>query len=113
MQSRTFHFACLEMADAGQDTGGDGRRERCREDETWREGANTVNKFGGRRDVSSHDAEGFGERTFDDVDPVHHPVARRDTSTTRTVQADAMHFIEIGQSAILAREIAQTGNLSK
>ena len=39
---------------------------------------------------------------------VHHAVARRDAGAARPVEADAVHFVEIGQRAVFLREIAKT-----
>ena len=57
-------------------------------------------------DVAAHDAEALGERAVDDVDPVHDAVALGQAAAARPVESDRVHLVEVGERAVLLREIA-------
>ena len=58
------------------------------------------------RDIAAHHAKTLGERALDDVDPLHQPVALGDAAAARTVHADRVHFVDIGERAELFGEVA-------
>ena len=76
------------------------------EDEARRVGANGIAQIGAGGDVATHDAEPLGQRTVDDVDPVHHAVALGQAAAARAVHADCMHLVEVGQRVVFLGEVA-------
>ena len=92
--------ARLQVADAGDRAGGDGRRQRGGEDEARRIGADGVAEVREGGDVAAHDAEALGQRAVDDVDAMHDAVALGEAAAARPVEADRMHLVEIGERAV-------------
>ena len=88
------------------------RRHRSRENEARRGGADRVadHRIGG--DIAPDDAEAFGQCTFDDVDPVHDPVALGNAGAASPVKTDGVDLIEIGQGSIFVRQVADPANRS-
>ena len=95
--------ACLQVADARDRARGDRRRQRGREDEARRVGADRIADVARGGDVAAHDAEALGERAVDDVDPAHDAVALGEAAAARPVQADRVHLVEVGERAVLLR----------
>ena len=95
--------AGFEVADAGDRAGGNGGRQRGREDEARGVGADGVADVGAGGDVAAHDAEALGQRAVDDVDAVHDPVALGKPAAAGAVEADGVHLVEIGERAVLLR----------
>ena len=95
----------LQMPDRGRRRGADRRRQRGGEDEARRIGAHRVAQRAVGRDVAAETAERLAERALDHVDARHHAVALGDAAAARAVQADRVHFVEIGHRAVaLARD---------
>src|SRR4029078_7687564 len=80
LYAHPFDIAHLEVADAGERAGDDGRRERGGEDEAWGIRADGVAAGFTRGDVTAHHAETLGQRAVDDVDAVHYVVALGDAA---------------------------------
>src|SRR4029077_8222612 len=99
--AHALDIAHLQMTDAGERAGDDGRRERGGEDEAWGIGAEGVAAGLCRGDITAHHAEALGERAIDDVDAMHHVLALSDTAAARAVKADRMHFVEISERVVL------------
>src|SRR6185295_4808011 len=85
----------LEVTDRGGGGRADRRRQRGREDEARRVGADAVDDRGAAGDIAAEAAEGLGERAFEHVDAVHDAVALGDTAAARAVHADRMDLIDI------------------
>src|SRR5262245_38515481 len=92
--------ARLQVADGGKRAGPDRRRERRREEESRRKRADRITEVARAGDVAAHDAEPLGERSVDDVDPVHDAVAFRNATAARSVHADRVHLVEVSERAI-------------
>src|SRR6185312_11591167 len=54
---------------------------------------------------AAHNTETLGKRAVDDVDAVHDPVTLGNATTARTIKADGVHFIEIGERVVLLGEV--------
>src|SRR5262245_39323915 len=91
----------LNVSDAGQGACGDRRRQRSREDETRRVGADRIADVALSGNVAAHDAEALRKCAVDDVNAVDDPVALGQTTAARPVEADRVHLVEVGESAVL------------
>jgi hypothetical protein len=91
-----FDLALLQMADRGERAGGQRRRQRRREDETRRVAPQEIDECGRARDIPANRAESFAEGALDHGRPVHDAVALGDAATAWAVEADGVHFVEIG-----------------
>ena len=81
--------ADLQMADAGQRAGGDGRRQRRGEDEARGEAADEIADRRRGGDIAADHAERLGERAFDHGQAMAQPFALGDAAAARAVEADA------------------------
>mmetsp|Transcript_5140 Transcript_5140/g.9035 ORF Transcript_5140/g.9035 Transcript_5140/m.9035 type:complete len:430 (-) Transcript_5140:329-1618(-) len=97
----------LQMPDRGSRPRRHGGRDRGGEDETGRVAAHRVTHLFRSGDIAAMDTEGLAERAVDDVDAVHQAVALRHPCPARTVEADSMDFIQVGQRAEFIGEVAQ------
>ena len=94
------------MLHACQRTGGNGRRQRCRENKAGCKGADGVHEIGLGGDVAAHNAEGFCQCTLDNVDACHQPFAVGNAATAWPVHAHGMHFVKIGEGIVFFGQIA-------
>jgi hypothetical protein len=87
--------------------GGSHGRWHCGSKDKARRGrADRVTNNGITRDIASDDTEPFGQRPFNDIDPVHEAIALGYTGATNAVEANSMDFVEIGQSTELRSQVA-------
>ena len=96
----------FEVFHAGARAGRQGRRQGRGEDEAGRHGADGVTDRAIGRDIAAHHAERLAQRTLDDVNAVHDPVALGNAGAPQAVEADRMDFVQIGQRAILVGQVA-------
>ena len=106
LQPQAFLLAGLEVAHSLQRTGGQRRRQRRGENEGRGIGADEVDDIAVGRDIAAHAAKGLGQRAFDDVDPVCLLIAFGYPATVQAVEPDRVDFVEVGQRAVLFREVA-------
>src|SRR5580693_10591984 len=98
-------LSLLQEAYRGGRGGGERRRQRRGENEGGRVRAHGIDdrRLGG--DIAAERSKSLGESPFNDVDLVHDAVSFGDTSATRTVQTNRMHFVDIGHGVVTARKI--------
>ena len=60
--------------------------------------------------VAAHDAERLCERSFDQRDTIGDPLLLGNAATARAVKTDRMDFIEIGDGAVLLRDVTDRGD---
>src|SRR6185437_12117501 len=96
----------FQMPDRCNGTRGNRGSEGRRENEPRCVGADRVADDPRSGYVPAHDAETLGEGTVDDVDAVHDAIALGDAAATRAIEADSVHFVEIGQGIVFFGEIA-------
>lgn len=111
------------ISDASLSSGHNAGRQARGEDEAGSVRANQVDEVGLASDVSSNDAKSLAKSTSDNVDAVHDSSFDRfnriascsvslevemfgDASTTRSIHADGVDFIEEGDSTVLVGEVA-------
>ena len=92
----------LQMAHRGQGSRGQGGGQAGGEDEARGPAAHRVHDHRVGGDIAAHHADGLAEGAFDDVDAVQQPVPLGHARAGRTVQADRMDLVEIGQGTVLA-----------
>src|SRR3989338_5567228 len=106
LKSPPLCIARLEMPYRRKNARNENRGERSGKDETGCVRAHDVDEVRGCRDIAAHHAEALGERTLDNIDLVEYAIALRDAATARSVEANRMHLVEIGERAIFASEAA-------
>ncbi len=90
----------FEPTDGRRGAGRDRRRQRGGEDEARGIEADGVDQVGIAGDVASHHADGLAQRALDDVYLAHHAVALGHARAPRSIHADRVHFVDVGQGAI-------------
>src|SRR3546814_3948565 len=78
------------MADAGQRAGDQHRRQRSRENEARRIGADHIDDVPVSGDIAAHHAERLAKRPFDDRQPVRGMVAVGDRSEEHTSELQSL-----------------------
>ena len=105
-----FAAALLEVTHARKRSGSDDRGKRGGEDETRRIGADRVDDGSRCRDIAAHQAIGFGQGAFDNVDFIERIIALGNAAATPAIHADGMYFVEIGQGIVMPRKRADFGD---
>jgi hypothetical protein len=103
-------LARLEIAHACERAGGDHRRHRGREDEAGSEAPDAVDERGRARDVTADDSEPLGKGALDDGDPVERAIVLGDPPSARSVEADRVYLVKIGQCVVALRHVAEGVN---
>ena len=102
--------AGFEMTDRSQRASRDHRRQRGRENETRRVRAHRIAQRPRRSDVAAHHAIALGKRAVDDIYLVHDTVALGNAAAARTVHANRVNLIEVGQSIVFFGQRANRGD---
>src|SRR5882724_1938281 len=77
-----------------------------REDKSGCMGSDGIHYRAAAGDVTAERAEGFCERSLDDVDARHYSVSLGDPGAASPVHANGVHLVEIGHRAITFRQVA-------
>jgi hypothetical protein len=96
----------LEMAHGGGRRRGDSRRQSGRENEARSVAAHGIDDRGAGGDIAAHHPKSLCQGAFDNVDAVHDPIALGDAAATRSVHADRMNLVEIGERAVFLGQFA-------
>ena len=94
--SDTHFVVRFQIAHACRRTGGQGGRQRGREDEAAGIRADRVDDHRVGSDISTHHAECLSQGAFADVDLIHDPIAFGNTTAALAVHADGVHLIKVG-----------------
>src|ERR1700757_4100507 len=94
------------MADRGQSTRGDRRRQGGCEDKAWRVTAQKIDEHRRAGNVAADRTEGFPERALDHGRAVHDPIALGDAAAAWPVEPDRVHLVKIGHRAKTLGDVA-------
>src|SRR5947207_5281413 len=87
-----------------------GWRHRRGEDEAWGGRADGVADHSVGRDITSRNAEAFGQGSFYDVNAVHDAIPLGHTGASGTVETDGMDLVKVGESTKSLCQIAYISN---
>ena len=96
------------MADGRCRRRADRRRQRRRKDEPRCIGPHRIEQICIPRDIAAKTAEGLCQRAFNDVDAVHRSVPFGNSAAMRSVHADGVNLVDIGQCTVALGQ-AETG----
>ncbi len=97
---------CLQVADGDRGGRAYSGRKRRRKDEARRIGADGIDQGCAAGDVPAQAAERLGQRSLDDIVPLHGAIALADAATARTVHPDRVHLVTVRHSPIASGEFA-------
>src|SRR6266849_3032028 len=90
----------LEVLDRSRRGSTDRRRQGRSEDKSGSIGTDCVDQIAAAGDIPAEASECLGKGAFDDVDAVHHTVARGHARAMRSIHPHRVNLIAIGQGTI-------------
>src|SRR5438270_5209976 len=102
---RTLRTRGLEMRDRRSRSCGDRGWQGCSEDKTGCMASDGVHHGTAPGDVTAERAEGFCERSLDEVDARHQPLSLGDPGAAWPVHANGVYLVEVGHRAMAFRQV--------
>src|SRR4051812_6274706 len=100
----------LEVLDRSRRCSADRRRQGRSEDKSGSIGTDCIDQIAAAGDIPAETSERLGKCAFNDVDAVHHTIARGHTRATRSIHPHRMNFIAVGQGTIALGQIANSAD---